>query len=93
MTIQGSDVAAKDVLLLATNKVNLVNSTDTDSTRSTNESKSAIVGVSYGTGGFGVSASMSRAHGDANLDAATQNNTHINASYTEVSGIPCVRRG
>jgi filamentous hemagglutinin len=38
--------------------------------------------VSYGTGGFGVSASMSRAHGDANSDAATQNNTHINASNT-----------
>ncbi|WP_082725448.1 MULTISPECIES: hemagglutinin repeat-containing protein [unclassified Burkholderia] len=82
VTIQGSDVTAKDVLLQATNKVNLVNSTDTDSTRSTNESKSASVGVSYGTGGFGVSASMSRAHGDANSDAATQNNTHINASNT-----------
>ncbi|WP_236655080.1 hemagglutinin repeat-containing protein [Burkholderia pyrrocinia] len=82
VTIQGSDVSAKDVLLQATNKVNLVNSTDTDSTRSTNESKSSSVGVSYGTGGFGVSASMSRAHGDANSDAATQNNTHINASNT-----------
>ncbi|WP_260434308.1 hemagglutinin repeat-containing protein, partial [Burkholderia anthina] len=82
VTIQGSDVNAKDVLLQATNKVNLVNSTDTDSTRSTNESKSASVGVSYGTGGFGVSASMSRAHGDANSDAATQNNTHVNASNT-----------
>ncbi|WP_261314218.1 hemagglutinin repeat-containing protein [Burkholderia latens] len=82
VTIQGSDVSAKDVLLQATNKVNLANSTDTDSTRSTNESKSASVGVSYGTGGFGVSASMSRAHGDANSDAATQNNTHINASNT-----------
>nr|WP_081059073.1 hemagglutinin repeat-containing protein [Burkholderia anthina] len=53
-----------------------------DSTRSTNESKSASVGVSYGTGGFGVSAPMSRAHGDANSDAATQNNTHINTSNT-----------
>ncbi|QQJ96021.1 hemagglutinin repeat-containing protein [Burkholderia ambifaria] len=82
VTIQGSDVSAKDVLLQATNKVNLVNSTDTDSTRSTNESKSASVGVSYGTSGFGVSASMSRAHGDANSDAATQNNTHVNATNT-----------
>ncbi|HDR9875542.1 TPA: filamentous hemagglutinin N-terminal domain-containing protein [Burkholderia cenocepacia] len=82
VTIQGSDVTAKDLLLQAKNKVNLVNSTDTDRTRSTNESKSASVGVSYGTGGFGVSASMSRAHGDANSDAATQNNTHINASNT-----------
>lgn len=82
VTIQGSNVTAKDVRLEATNKVNLVGSTDADSTRSTNESKSASVGVSYGTGGFGVSASMSRAHGDANSDAATQNNTHINAGNT-----------
>ncbi|MGZ2747417.1 two-partner secretion domain-containing protein [Burkholderia stagnalis] len=82
VTIRGSDVTAKDVLLQATNQVNLVNSTDTDSTRSTNESSSASVGVSYGTGGFGVSAAMSRAHGDGNSDAATQNNTHINASHT-----------
>ncbi|MCO8576176.1 hemagglutinin repeat-containing protein [Burkholderia multivorans] len=82
VTIQGSDVNAKDVLLQATNQVNLLNSTDTDSTRSTNKSSSASVGVSYGTGGFGVSAAMSRAHGDANSDAAMQNNTHINASNT-----------
>ncbi|WP_423191413.1 hemagglutinin repeat-containing protein [Burkholderia multivorans] len=54
----------------------------TDSTRSTNKSSSASVGVSFGTGGFGVSAAMSRAHGDANSDAAMQNNTHINASNT-----------
>ncbi|WP_412548860.1 hemagglutinin repeat-containing protein [Ralstonia pseudosolanacearum] len=88
VTIQGSDVNAQNVLLQAKNQVNLVNSTDTDSTRSTNESKSASVGVSYGTGGWGVSASMSKAHGDANSDAATQNNTHVNArgTATIVSG-------
>ncbi|WP_459204222.1 hemagglutinin repeat-containing protein (plasmid) [Ralstonia pseudosolanacearum] len=88
VTIQGSDVNAQNVLLQAKNQVNLVNSTDTDSTRSTNESKSTNVGVSYGTGGWGVSASMSKAHGDANSDAATQNNTHINArgTATIVSG-------
>ncbi|MDR8752795.1 hemagglutinin repeat-containing protein [Burkholderia pseudomultivorans] len=45
-------------------------------------SKSASLGVSYGTGGFAVSASMARAQGDANSDAATQNNTHINARNT-----------
>ncbi|MGC5802859.1 hemagglutinin repeat-containing protein, partial [Ralstonia pseudosolanacearum] len=88
VTIQGSDVNAQNVLLQAKNQVNLVNSTDTDSTRSTNESKSASVGVSYGTGGWGVSASMPKAHGDANSDAATQNNTHVNArgTATIVSG-------
>lgn len=82
VTIQGANVTAKDVRLEATNKVNLVSSADADSTRSTNESKSASLGVSYGTGGFGVSAAMSRAHGDANSDAVTQNNTHINAGRT-----------
>ncbi|WP_254706803.1 hemagglutinin repeat-containing protein [Ralstonia pseudosolanacearum] len=88
VTLQGSDVNAQNVLLHAKNQVNLVNSTDTDSTRSTNESKSASVGVSYGTGGWGVSASMSKAHGDANSDASTQNNTHVNArgTATIVSG-------
>ncbi|KVH03501.1 hypothetical protein WS84_26920 [Burkholderia anthina] len=40
------------------------------------------MGVSYGTGGFGVSVSMSLARGDANSDAATQNNTHVDASNT-----------
>jgi filamentous hemagglutinin len=82
VTIEGSDVSAKEVLLQAADRVNLVNSTDTDSTRSTNESKSARVGVSVGTGGFGVSGAMSRAQGDANSDAQARNNTHIRASNT-----------
>ncbi|MFM0033350.1 hemagglutinin repeat-containing protein [Paraburkholderia strydomiana] len=77
ITVAGSNVSANDVLLAAKNQVNLVNTTDTDSTRSSNSSSSASVGVSYGTQGFGVSASMSNAHGDANSDAAMQNNTHV----------------
>ncbi|MGF6999617.1 hemagglutinin repeat-containing protein [Paraburkholderia sp. GAS32] len=88
VTIAGSDVTANNVVLNAKNQVNLVNTTNTDTTRSTNESSSASVGVSYGTKGFGVSASMSKAHGDANSDAATQNNTHVTAtnSVSIVSG-------
>jgi filamentous hemagglutinin len=82
LTIQGSSVTAKDVMLEATNRVDLVNSTDRVGTRSTNESKSSSLGVSVGTGGVGVSAAMSRAHGDGNSDAATQNNTRIGASGT-----------
>jgi len=80
LTIAGSDVSGNDVALAAKNQVNLLNSTDTDSTRSTNESSSASVGVSYGTQGFGVSASMSNAHGDSNSDAAMQNNSHVTAA-------------
>ncbi len=88
VTIAGSNVNANDVILAAKNQVNLVNTTDTDSTRSTNESKSASVGVSFGTGGFGVSAAMSKANGDGNSDLATQNNSHVNAAngVTIISG-------
>ncbi|WP_347237467.1 hemagglutinin repeat-containing protein [Paraburkholderia sp. BL17N1] len=89
VTIAGSDVTANNVVLNAKNQVNLVNTTNTDTTRSTNESSSASVGVSYGTKGFGVSASMSKAHGDANSDAATQNNTHV----TAVNGVSIVSGG
>ncbi|MGY6161647.1 hemagglutinin repeat-containing protein [Paraburkholderia strydomiana] len=80
--IAGSNVNAGDVILAAKNRVDLVNTTDTDSTRSTNASSSASVGVSYGTQGFGVSASMAKAHGDANSDAAMQNHTHVTAANT-----------
>lgn len=80
VTIAGSDVKAMDVALIAKNQVNLLNTTNTDSTRSSNSSSSASVGVSFGTNGWGISASMQNAHGDGNSDAAMQNNTHINAS-------------
>ncbi|MGN6649994.1 two-partner secretion domain-containing protein [Trinickia sp.] len=82
VTIEGSDVMAKDVVLSATNKVNLASSTDTERVRSTNESQSGSVGVSFGSNGWGVSAAMSRAQGYANSDATMRNNTHIAASNT-----------
>jgi filamentous hemagglutinin len=82
VTIEGSDVLAKNIVLQANNRVDLFSSADTDSTRSTNESSSASVGVSFGTNGWGVSAAMSRAHGDANSDAVTRKNTHVAASDT-----------
>ncbi|WP_235851374.1 hemagglutinin repeat-containing protein [Paraburkholderia acidicola] len=80
ITIAGSDVSGNNVALTAKNQVNLVNTTNTDSTRSSNSSSSSSVGVSLTTQGFGVSASMSNAHGDANSDAAMQNNTHVTAA-------------
>ncbi|WP_152495096.1 hemagglutinin repeat-containing protein [Paraburkholderia kururiensis] len=81
VTIAGSDVSANNVLLDAKNQVNIINTTNTDSTRSTNESSSASIGVSYTLGsGWGVSASMSNAHGSANSDAVMQNNSHITAA-------------
>ncbi|WDR86091.1 hemagglutinin repeat-containing protein [Burkholderia ambifaria] len=88
VTIAGSNVNANDVILAAKNQVNIINTTDTDSTRSTNESKSASVGVSFGTQGFGISAAMSKANGDGNSDLATQNNSHVTAAngVTIISG-------
>ncbi|SIO72525.1 filamentous hemagglutinin [Burkholderia sp. GAS332] len=88
LTIAGSNVNANDVVLAAKNQVNIVNTTNTDTTASTNKSSSASVGVSYGTQGFGVSASMSNAHGDGNSDAAIQNASHVSGanSVTVVSG-------
>ncbi|WP_413185200.1 hemagglutinin repeat-containing protein [Paraburkholderia sacchari] len=89
VTIAGSNVNANDVMLAAKNQVNVINTTDTDSTRSSNSSSSASVGVQYTlAGGFGVSASMSNAHGDANSDASIQNASHINGknSATIISG-------
>jgi filamentous hemagglutinin len=80
VTIAGSTVEAGNVSLVAKNAVNLLDSTDTDVARSKNESKSASLGVSYGTKGFGVSGAMSRAKGHANVDGETRNNTHITAT-------------
>ncbi|WP_321903202.1 hemagglutinin repeat-containing protein, partial [Paraburkholderia tropica] len=85
LTVAGSDITAKDVALAAKDRINLVNTTDTDSTRSSNSSSSASVGVSYSLGGgFGVSASMQTAHGDANSDAATQSAAHINGDSVSI---------
>ncbi|WP_322056718.1 hemagglutinin repeat-containing protein [Paraburkholderia sp. J63] len=89
LTIAGSNVNANDVVLAAKNQVNIINTTDTDSTRSSNSSSSASVGVQYTVGGgFGISASMANAHGNANSDAAVQNASHVNGtnSVTVVSG-------
>jgi filamentous hemagglutinin len=89
LTIAGSNVSANDVVLAAKNQVNVINTTDTDSTRSSNSSSSASIGVQYTAGGgFGVSAAMSNAHGDANSDASIQNASHVNGanSVTVISG-------
>ena len=88
VTISGSNVSANDVVLAAKNQVNIVNTTNTDVTQSSNSSSSASVGVSYGTQGFGVSASMSNAHGGANSNAAIQNASNVTGanSVTVISG-------
>ncbi|WP_338862706.1 hemagglutinin repeat-containing protein [Mycetohabitans rhizoxinica] len=88
MIIRGSQIDAKNVHLAATDRVDLLNSTDTERVRHDNGSTSGSVGVSIGTKGLGVSASAARANGDGNSDGAMQNNTHVRAreSVTIKSG-------
>ncbi|RQG98921.1 hemagglutinin repeat-containing protein, partial [Paraburkholderia dinghuensis] len=88
LTIAGSNVSANDVVLAAKNQVNIVNTTNTDVTQSSNSSSGSSVGVSIGTNGVGVSASMQNAHGDGNSNAAIQNASNVNGanSVTVISG-------
>lgn len=80
LNIIGSDITAKNVTLQAKNNVNIESATDTDESHSTNKSSSASVGVSYGTKGFGVSASGSMARGNSDSTDATQSNSHVSGS-------------
>ncbi|MCG1039106.1 hemagglutinin repeat-containing protein [Mycetohabitans sp. B7] len=86
--IRGSQIDAQNVHLAATDRVDLLNSTDTERVRHDHGSTSGSVGVSIGTKGLGVSASAARANGDGNSDGAMQNNTHVRAreSVTIKSG-------
>lgn len=88
VAIAGSNVSANDVVLAAKHQIDIVNTTNTDVTQSSNRSSSASVGVSFGTNGFGVSASMAKAHGDGNSNAVIQNASHITGadSVTVISG-------
>ncbi|MDR5884281.1 hemagglutinin repeat-containing protein [Caballeronia sp. LZ032] len=88
LNIAGSNISASDVVLAAKDQVNVVNTTDTASTRSSSSTKSTSVGLSFGTNGFGISAAMANAHGDANSDAAIQNASHVTGanSVAIVSG-------
>ncbi|AMR80785.1 filamentous hemagglutinin [Cupriavidus nantongensis] len=77
LNIIGSDVAANKVALGARNDINVVSATDTNESHSTSKSSSARVGISYGAQGFGVSASGSRAKGNADNTGATHVNSHV----------------
>ncbi|WP_454711883.1 two-partner secretion domain-containing protein [Cupriavidus nantongensis] len=88
LNIIGSDVAANKVALGARNDINVVSATDTNESHSTSKSSSASVGISYGAQGFGVSASGSRAKGNADSTGATHVNSHVSGkeSVAFVSG-------
>ncbi|WP_051887992.1 hemagglutinin repeat-containing protein [Caballeronia sordidicola] len=82
LNIVGSNVSGTNVALAAANQVNLLASQDTANSHSTNESSSTSLAVSYGTNGWGGSASASKASGNSDNASVTQNNTHIAATDT-----------
>ncbi|WP_332750465.1 hemagglutinin repeat-containing protein, partial [Hydrogenophaga sp.] len=78
--IQGSEVSAGgNATLNAEGDVNLLAAQKTASLSGSNKSDSGSVGISFGTGGFGVSASASSARGKEAGDDLVHSNTHITA--------------
>lgn len=78
--IQGSEVnAGHTASLNAEGDVKLLAAQNTASLTGSNKSDSGSIGISLGTGGFGVSVSASSARGKEAGDDLTQTNTHITA--------------
>ncbi|MGE4399435.1 MAG: hemagglutinin repeat-containing protein [Campylobacterales bacterium] len=85
--VAGSNISSnKDVILTASNNVNLVSAQDTfdNSTNSNSSSWGAGVAVTFGSNGmaFGVTGNASAGKGKANETTLTNQNTHINANDT-----------
>jgi len=79
-TVQGSTVkAGNDVTLQADDQINLLAARNTADQHSTNKSSSASVGVSFGTGGFGVTASASKGRGNADGSDVNWTNARVEA--------------
>lgn len=80
LTVQGSNVkAGNNVTLEADNAIDLLAGKNTDDQHSTNKSSSGSIGVSFGTSGFMVNASVSGGRGHADGDDVAFENTHIQA--------------
>ena len=81
LTIQGSKVTAgRDIKLVADNNINLLAAQSTADQKSTNSSSSGSVGISIGTGGFGITVSASGARGKSDGNDVTQVNTQVSAA-------------
>ncbi|QDL36365.1 hemagglutinin repeat-containing protein [Rhodoferax sediminis] len=82
LTVQGSDIrAGYHISLNADNAIALLAAQNTASQDSSNTSSSGSLGVSFGTGGFGVTASASKGRGNADGSDLTWTNTHIEAGH------------
>ncbi len=80
LTIQGSNVeAGRAVQLLADNQVRLLAAQNTASQNSTNSNSSASLGISFGTNGLLVNASVSKGKGRADGEDTFYTNTQVSA--------------
>lgn len=80
ITVQGSNIkGGGNVVIAAEDQVNLVAAKNTDEQHSTNKSSSGSIGLSIGTGGFGVTASASSGRGNADGSDVSWTNTHVDA--------------
>jgi filamentous hemagglutinin len=80
ITLQGTNVkAGNSVTLSAEDDIKLLAAKNTADQHSTNSSKSGSIGVSIGTGGFGVTLSASKGRGNADGEDVTWTNTQVNA--------------
>ncbi|MFC7287069.1 hemagglutinin repeat-containing protein [Herminiimonas glaciei] len=80
VTIHGSNVSARDnVLIAAEDQINIVAAKNTDEQHSTNKSSSGSLGISFGTSGFGVTASASSGRGNADGTDVDWTNSHVGA--------------
>lgn len=78
--VQGSDISAgNNVVINAEDEIKLLAARNTDEQHSTNNSSSGSIGISIGTSGFGVTASVSTGRGNADGKDVSWTNTHINA--------------
>lgn len=80
ITVVGSNISGgKKVSLAAEDEINLRAAKNTAEQHSTNKSSSGSVGVTAGTGGFGVTAAASSGRGKADGSDVSWTNTHVNA--------------
>ncbi|MCW2314461.1 hemagglutinin repeat-containing protein [Rhodoferax antarcticus] len=80
ITVQGATLqAGNQVNLNAQDEIKLLATKNTADQHSTNSSKSASVGISIGTSGFGVTLAASQGRGNADGSDVTWSNTQVNA--------------
>ena len=80
LTLQGSHISAgNNVTLKADDEINLLAAKNTAEQHSTNKSSSGSIGVSFGTGGFGVTVAASAGRGNADGSDVSWSNTHVDA--------------